>query len=72
MLRSLLLLIFCCSAVISCTNRQGFDTLKANKRNDCYSEPLPKQDQCLQDVRDLDYNTYKRQRDDILDNESNK
>ncbi len=71
MFRVILLVTVLALSLGACTHRQAFESLKANKRNDCYRQPPPTQDQCLQEVQDLDYQSYKRQRDEILEEEAN-
>ena len=66
-----ILIVLLMTTLGACTNRQAFDALKANKLNDCYRQPLPTQEQCIEEVRELDYQSYRRQRDEVIDKEAN-
>lgn len=49
----------------ACSTRQVYDGLQAGQRNACQRYPEPDRSRCLSS-NDLDYEKYRRERDDML------
>lgn len=61
------LIFFAASVALlqACSTRQVYDGLQAGQRNACQRYPEPDRARCLAS-NDLDYERYRRERDDML------
>lgn len=46
-----------------CSNQQMYEALQLRNQQDCYSLPVARQHECLQNARSISYEEYKRERD---------
>lgn len=47
--------------LVSCSNKQMYDSLQKRNEARCYELPVAKQQECLQQARSVEYEEYERE-----------
>lgn len=63
-----MILRYCCKLLLlllltACSNREIYDSLQKRNEAECFQLPLAQQEECLKQVKYLEYDEYKREKE---------
>ncbi|BES69043.1 hypothetical protein RE428_00610 [Marinobacter nanhaiticus D15-8W] len=54
--------------LVGCSNRAVYDNIQLNQRNECFKLPPSQRSDCLDSI-DKSYDEYRKEREEIVDDE---